>query len=126
MACTLGTYSLQLLQKVDYIIMVSDGGTRAELITSGGPFSNFVTEFVTEPEDSPKELPALDVGSEKNLCQNGKHPNPSHGNLHTNGHAGWRDLEAVSAGVCRDRTFLFPSLTWIFLAAHRDCLGWLT
>ena len=66
------THSLQLLPKVDYIITIADGrinerGTYAELITSGGPFSKFVTEFVTEPEDSLEEVPTTDASSEKTL-----------------------------------------------------------
>jgi len=64
------THSLQLLPKVDYIITIADGrinecGTYAELIASGGPFSKFVTEFVTETENSLEEPPASDVSSEK-------------------------------------------------------------
>jgi len=66
------THSLQLLPKVDYIITIADGrinerGTYAELITSGGPFSKFVTEFVTEPEDALEEAHTSDASSEKTL-----------------------------------------------------------
>ena len=66
------THSLQLIPKVDYIVTIADGrinerGTYAELITSGGPFSKFVTEFVTEPEDSPEETVTPDASSEKSL-----------------------------------------------------------
>ena len=67
MVCTLVTYSLQLLPKVDHIITVANGGIQAELITSGGLFSNFVTGFVTEPRTPPppEEALTLDVASEK-------------------------------------------------------------
>ena len=66
------THSLQLLPKVDYIITIADGrinecGTYAELITSRGPFSKFVTEFVTETENSLEEVPPSDVNGEKTL-----------------------------------------------------------
>ena len=66
------THSLQLLPKVDYIITIAEGrvnerGTYAELIASGGPFSKFVAEFVTEPEDSPEEMHVSDTSSEKAL-----------------------------------------------------------
>jgi len=66
------THSLQLLPRVDHIITIADGrvnerGSYAELIASGGPFSRFVTEFVTEPEDSPDGAPASDSSSEETL-----------------------------------------------------------
>ena len=62
------THSLRLLPKVDYIITIADGrinerGTYAELIASGGPFSKFVIEFVTEPEDSPEDPLVSDISS---------------------------------------------------------------
>ena len=60
------THSLQLLPKVDYIMTIADGriserGTYAELVTTGGPFSKFVAEFVTEPEDTLEEISVSDV-----------------------------------------------------------------
>lgn len=69
------THSLQLLSKVDYIVTIADGrvnegGTYSELITSGGPFSKFVSEFITEPEESPDEKPL----SEKTLKREGCAP----------------------------------------------------
>jgi len=73
--CILVTHSLRLLPKVDYITIadgwVNERGTYAELIASGAPFSKFVTEFVTEPEDSPDGVPASDVSSEKTLKHEG-------------------------------------------------------
>jgi len=80
--CILVTHSLQLLPRVDYIITIADGkvnerGTYAELIASGGPFSKFVTEFVTEPEDSPNGAPASDVSSEETLNRGGGLPSAS-------------------------------------------------
>ena len=73
------THSLPLLSRVDFIVTIADGrvnerGTYSELITSGGPFSKFVTEFVTEPEESPDERPVSDASREKILKRGGSVP----------------------------------------------------
>jgi len=76
------THSLRLLPKVDHIITIADGrinecGSYAELITSGGPFSRFVTEFVTGTENSLEEAPASDVSNEKTLKHEDSAPPPA-------------------------------------------------
>jgi len=98
------THSLQLLPKVDYIITIADGrvnerGTYSELIMSGGPFAKFVTEFVTEPEDSLYETPPKTLRRETSIPFVPKHETPNPGPQQSTGPTIMQDEERFRGGV---------------------------
>jgi ATP-binding cassette subfamily C (CFTR/MRP) protein 1 len=131
------THSLQLLSKVDYIVTIADGrvnerGTYSELIMSGGPFSKFVTEFVTEPEDSPDENLVSDASSEKTSkretiafvpkletpkpeLQQSAGPTVMQDEERFRGGVGWRSVQRPEIAVSFTHA--------VFCVAYRDYLG---
>jgi len=129
------TLSLQLLPKVDYITVAGRGvdgrGTCAELTTSGGPFSKFVTGFVTRPGDSPRGTPASDVSSGRTKYkssapsvskQETSEPKLQRSAGSTIVWDGGRIGGGFNGEVCRDWNYLFPSLTLVFVWDTEICL----
>jgi ABC-type multidrug transport system ATPase subunit len=78
------THALHFLPQVDYILTMVDGhiaeqGTYAELMSSNGEFSKFVTEFGSKEEATDKEEETIEKDEENDSKQAEKQTNMAAG-----------------------------------------------